>query len=55
MSLPGSYFDDLYAAADDPWSLRSRWYEQRKYALTTAVLPRLRYADAVEVAARWGS
>ena len=49
MSLPGSYFDDLYAAADDPWSLRSRWYEQRKYALTTAVLPRRRYAEAVEV------
>jgi SAM-dependent methyltransferase len=49
VSLPGSYFDDLYAAADDPWSLRSRWYEQRKYALTTAVLPRRRYAQAVEV------
>ena len=49
MSLPGSYFDDLYAAAEDPWSLRTRWYEQRKYALTTAVLPRPRYADAVEV------
>jgi SAM-dependent methyltransferase len=49
MSLPGSYFDDLYAAAEDPWSLRTRWYEQRKYALTTAVLPRRRYADAVEV------
>jgi len=49
MSLPGSYFDDLYAASDDPWSLRSRWYEQRKYALSTAVLPRRRYAEAVEV------
>jgi SAM-dependent methyltransferase len=49
MSLPGSYFDDLYAAAEDPWSLRTRWYEQRKYALTTEVLPRRRYADAVEV------
>jgi SAM-dependent methyltransferase len=49
VSLPGSYFDGLYAAADDPWSLRSRWYEQRKYAVTTAVLPRARYADALEV------
>lgn len=49
MSLPGSYFDGLYAADDDPWSLRSRWYEQRKYALTTAVLPQARYADALEV------
>lgn len=49
MTLPGSYFDDLYAAAEDPWSMRSRWYERRKYALTTAVLPRARYADALEV------
>ena len=49
MSLPGSYFDGLYAAADDPWSMRGRWYEQRKYALTTAVLPRARYAEALEV------
>ncbi|MGZ4565835.1 MAG: SAM-dependent methyltransferase [Blastococcus sp.] len=49
MSLPGSYFDALYDAADDPWSMRSRWYEQRKYALTTAVLPRARFGDAVEV------
>ena len=49
MSRPGSYFDDLYAGAEDPWSPRTRWYEQRKYALTTAVLPRRRYAEAVEV------
>lgn len=49
MSLPPSYFDDLYSGSDDPWSMRSRWYERRKYALTTAVLPRPRYAVAVEV------
>lgn len=49
MTLPPSFFDDMYAAADDPWSMRSRWYERRKYALTTAVLPRERYADALEV------
>ncbi len=49
MTLPGDYFDAMYAAADDPWAMRTRWYEQRKYALTTAVLPRRRYAEAVEV------
>ncbi|CCH88883.1 Methyltransferase type 12 [Modestobacter italicus] len=49
MTLPTSYFDAVYAAADDPWSMRSRWYERRKYALTTAVLPRERYADGLEV------
>ena len=49
MSLPASFFDAMYAAADDPWSMRTRWYERRKYALTTAVLPRERYADGLEV------
>jgi SAM-dependent methyltransferase len=49
VSLPPSFFDAMYAAADDPWSMRTRWYERRKYALTTAVLPRERYADGLEV------
>jgi len=49
VSLPPSYFDSVYAAAEDPWSMRTRWYEQRKYALTTAVLPRERYGDGLEV------
>jgi len=49
MTLPASFFDDMYAAADDPWSMRTRWYERRKYALTTAVLPRERYGDGLEV------
>jgi SAM-dependent methyltransferase len=49
VSLPPSYFDAVYAAAEDPWSMRTRWYERRKYALTTAVLPRERYGDGLEV------
>ncbi|SCX50141.1 Nodulation protein S (NodS) [Klenkia marina] len=49
MTLPPTYFDDLYAAAEDPWSLRTRWYERRKYALTAGVLPRERYAEGLEV------
>ncbi len=49
MSLPPSYFDRMYAAAQDPWSMRSRWYERRKYALTAAVLPRERYPEGLEV------
>lgn len=49
MTLPGSYFDELYASADDPWSMRSRWYERRKYAVTAAVLPRDRYVEGLEV------
>ena len=37
--LPDRYFDDMYAAAADPWQLADRWYEQRKYAMTMAMLP----------------
>jgi len=49
VTLPVSFFDGMYAAAEDPWSMRTRWYERRKYALTTAVLPRERYGDGLEV------
>jgi SAM-dependent methyltransferase len=48
MTLSGDYFDALYAAHDDPWGLSSRWYEQRKYDLTMASLPRVRYRNAFE-------
>ncbi|MCK0175799.1 SAM-dependent methyltransferase [Mycolicibacterium sp. F2034L] len=46
--LPDGYFERVYADAADPWSLQSRWYEQRKYALTTAMLPHPRYRHAFE-------
>ena len=38
----------MYAQAADPWQLESRWYEQRKYAITTALLPYARYRLAFE-------
>lgn len=47
-SKPTDYFVALYDASDDPWQLGERWYEQRKYALTMAVLPRHRYRHAFE-------
>lgn len=46
--LEDGYFDEMYAAADDPWKLESRWYEQRKYAITMALLPHPRYRHAFE-------
>lgn len=49
MTLPDAYFDDLYAASPDPWSLSVRWYERRKYAMTVAALDRPRYPRALEV------
>jgi hypothetical protein len=48
MTLPGTYFDDLYAGSPDPWGFTDRWYERRKRALTLALLPEPRYAAAYE-------
>lgn len=46
--LPDGYFDRMYAASADPWQLKERWYEQRKYAITMALLPYPRYRHAFE-------
>ncbi|WP_205875244.1 SAM-dependent methyltransferase [Mycobacterium camsae] len=46
--LPDDYFDRMYARAEDPWELSTRWYEQRKYAITMALLPGQRYRHAFE-------
>lgn len=46
--LPDTYFERMYAAADDPWQLSTRWYEERKYAITLALLPSRRYRHAFE-------
>lgn len=48
MKVSGEYFDRMYADADDPWELASRWYEQRKYAITMSMLPQRRYRHAFE-------
>ena len=39
MTLPGDYFDGVYAAGPDPWGFTDRWYEERKRAVTLAALP----------------
>jgi SAM-dependent methyltransferase len=41
-------FEAMFVASDDPWHFRSRWYEQRKRALTLACLPAPAYACAYE-------
>ncbi|WP_395726882.1 SAM-dependent methyltransferase [Nakamurella sp.] len=47
-TLPAGYFETLYQDSDDPWGLGRSWYEQRKRALTMAVLPRARFRSAFE-------
>jgi len=46
--LSDGYFDRMYTESADPWELQSRWYEQRKYAITLALLPYARYRHAFE-------
>lgn len=53
--LPDSYFDSMYEASSDPWNLADRWYEDRKYAITMAVLPSPRYRHAVELGCSVGT
>ncbi len=48
MTLPPGYFDRMYSASSDPWGFTTRWYEQRKYALSLASLPRRRYRRVFE-------
>jgi SAM-dependent methyltransferase len=48
MTVGPEYFDRLYAASADPYGLATRWYEQRKYAISVALLPREHYSDAFE-------
>ncbi|WP_339531171.1 SAM-dependent methyltransferase [Pseudomonas mucidolens] len=48
MSVATAYFDQLFTDSDDPWAFRHRWYEQRKRALTLAVLTRPHYASIFE-------
>jgi SAM-dependent methyltransferase len=48
VSLPGDYFARMYAVSDDPWGFRTRWYEERKRAVTLAALDRPRYRRGFE-------
>ena len=48
MSLPADYFAQMYAGSPDPWGFRSRWYEQRKRAVTLAALQQPRYRRGFE-------
>lgn len=54
MSLPTEYFDRMYADTDDPWGFTTRWYEQRKQALTVAALPEPRYRSGLELGCSLG-
>lgn len=48
MSLPIAHFTAMFAESDDPWAFRTRFYEQRKRALTVAALDRPSYRRLFE-------
>ena len=47
-SLPPRYFEELYAARDDPWEFETSAYEVAKYDASLVALPRPRYRSALE-------
>jgi hypothetical protein len=47
-STSRSYFEEMYRNHPDPWGFESSFYEQRKYTVTVASLPRPRYRSAYE-------
>ena len=47
-STSRSYFEQMYQDDADPWGFENSPYEQRKYAVTVASLPRPRYRSAYE-------
>ncbi|MFZ4895791.1 PIG-L family deacetylase [Plantibacter sp. Mn2098] len=53
-SLDVHFFDDFYAGRDDPWGFETRWYEQRKRAITLASMPQRRARSGLEVGCSTG-
>lgn len=48
-TLPQKYFDDVYAASDDPWDFETSAYEAAKYQATIEALPSPMYETALEI------
>ncbi|MCU1547934.1 MAG: SAM-dependent methyltransferase [Arthrobacter sp.] len=48
-------FDTLHRRHEDPWEYTTSWYEQRKRALTLAVLPRRNYTAGLEIGCSIGT
>ena len=48
-SLPPGYFDDVYAASDDPWRFETSDYEAAKYRTSLDALGDRRFDRALEI------
>ncbi|HKU32026.1 MAG TPA: bifunctional PIG-L family deacetylase/class I SAM-dependent methyltransferase [Arthrobacter sp.] len=47
-------FDAVHRSSRDPWDYASSWYEERKRALTLAVLPEEKYSSGLELGCSTG-
>lgn len=48
-SLNSEYFENVYAANEDPWNFETSEYEAAKYSVTIASLPKDKYESALEI------
>ena len=48
-SLTPGFFDEFYSGSHDPWGFETRWYEERKRAVTLAALPLAHYGATLEL------
>jgi cyclopropane fatty-acyl-phospholipid synthase-like methyltransferase len=48
-TLTEKYFEDVYAANEDPWNFTTSQYEAEKYSATIAALPNEKYSNAFEI------
>ncbi|MBA2737267.1 MAG: methyltransferase domain-containing protein [Pyrinomonadaceae bacterium] len=48
-TLTVEYFENVYAAAADPWNFATSPYEAEKYRATLAALTREKYSDVFEI------
>ncbi len=53
-SLRREFFDAFYRGRSDPWGFETRWYEERKRAVTLASLPRARFRAGLEIGCSTG-
>src|SRR5450631_1900355 len=47
-STSRDYFESMYESDPDPWNFATSSYEQRKYALTVAALPKEHFRSVFE-------
>ncbi|MEV8268393.1 bifunctional PIG-L family deacetylase/class I SAM-dependent methyltransferase [Microbacterium sp. NPDC076911] len=53
-SLTRQWFDDFYARHEDPWGFDTRWYEERKRAITMSCLPARSLGEVFEIGCATG-